>query len=308
MPTAEDPQPGDALPSEDEVVEEPYFEETWVAPPFQPVRAIAALILTACGFGLYEYVLVSFWSVGWMGIHDRIPWLAFLILAAALIIMLIAIRLALSLGSPHAKLGFSMLAILGGIVVGAGGGRFVSYAMRGTVNPPFELKLALGDRFPAFALTDQNNKAWHGPAAPEANATLIYVYRGDYCPFARYELADLTLHSTEFQKAGVEILAISTDAIDRSTMLSRFLQTSIPLLSDTSESVIAPIGLVQHHRNGEPDNAIPSFFIVDREGVVRWIFVSSYYRELPTIETLLEAAKSVINEPASKRPAQRASP
>ncbi|MDO8434337.1 MAG: redoxin domain-containing protein [Candidatus Binatus sp.] len=293
---------------EDERTEEVAHEEAWMAPPFQPVRAIAALILTACGFGLYEYVLVSFWSVGWMGIHDRIPWPAFLMLAAALGIMLAAIRLALSLCSPHAKLGFSILAILGGIAVGVGGGRFVSYTMRGTLNPLFELNLAPGDRFPAFALSDQNNSIRHGASAPGANATLIYVYRGDYCPFARYELADLTAHAEDFRQAGVEVIAISADQADRSKMLSRFLRTSIPLLGDNSESVLAPLGLVQHHRNGEPDNAIPAFFVADREGVVRWIFTSPYYRELPTIETLLDAAKSAISAQGAKNPAPPASP
>ena len=61
-----------------------FYDEPWVTPPFQPIRAIGALILIACGFGLYEYVLVSFWSVPWMGIHERIPWPAFAILAAAM--------------------------------------------------------------------------------------------------------------------------------------------------------------------------------------------------------------------------------
>ena len=121
---------------------------------------------------------------------------------------------------------------------------------------------------------------------------MIYVYRGDYDPFARFELAELTAHADEFRSAGLDTIAISTDQVERSKMLAGFLRTKIPLLSDNSESLIAPLGLVQHHRNGEPDNAIPAFFIVDRDGVVRWIFTSPYYRELPRPDTLLDAAKS----------------
>ena len=66
-------------------------------PPFQPLRAISALILIAGGFGLYEYVLVSFWSVPWMGIHERIPWPAFAILALAMVLSIAGLRLALGL-------------------------------------------------------------------------------------------------------------------------------------------------------------------------------------------------------------------
>jgi len=285
-------EPADNGPDEDRASE--FYEEPWTNPPFQPLRAIGALILIAAGFGLYEYVLVSFWSVPWMGIHERIPWPAFAMLAAALVLSIAGLRFALGLHSPHAKLGFGLFGFLACIVVGAGGGRFVSYVMRATLNPPFTLKLAIGQPFPSFALTDQNGSIHNGPAQTGAGVTLVYIYRGDYDPFARFELAELTAHADEFRRAGVDTIAISTDQAERSKMLAGFLRTKIPLLSDTGESILAPLGLVQHHRNGEPDNAIPAFFIVDRNGIVRWIFTSPYYRELPRPDTLLAAARSVI--------------
>ena len=285
-----------------------FYDEPWITPPFQPIRAVAALILVACGFALYEYVLVSFWSVPWMGIHDRIPWPAFALLAAAIVLSIAGLRLALGLYSPHAKLGFGLFAFLACIVVGVGGGRFVSYVMRATLNPPFTLRLAVGQQFPSFALTDQNDSVHRGPALAGADATLIYIYRGDYDPFARFELAELTAHADDFRRAGVDTVAISTDQIERSKMLAGFLGTKIPLLSDNSESLVAPLGLVQHHRNGEPDNAIPAFFVVDRNGVVRWIFTSIYYRELPRPDTLLDRAKSVIAAESGTHPAPTASP
>ncbi|MFZ2060706.1 MAG: hypothetical protein WAU82_06825, partial [Candidatus Binatus sp.] len=60
-------EPIEGNPDDDRAPE--FYDEPWVTPPFQPIRAIGALILIASGFGLYEYVLVSFWSVPWMGIH-----------------------------------------------------------------------------------------------------------------------------------------------------------------------------------------------------------------------------------------------
>jgi len=294
-------------PLEDGIAPE-FYDESWIAPPFQPVRAIGALLLIAAGFGLYEYVLVSFWSVPWMGIYDRVPWPAFAFMLAAILVSIAGLRLALGLSSPHARLGFGLLAFLACIVVGVGGGRFVSYVMRGTVNPPFTLNLAPGQRFPEFALADQKGTIHRGPVPSYVDATLIYVYRGDYCPFARFELAELTAQANKFRRAGVDTIAISTDAIDRSKMLAGFLRTQIPLLSDNRESILGPLGLVQHHVNGEPDNAIPAFFIVDRDGVVRWIFTSPYYRELPRPESLLNAAKSVIAIQQGNRPAPAAGP
>lgn len=294
-------------PSPDDSGASELHDQPRALPPFRALRAVGAVILTACGFALYQYVLRSFWSVPWMGIHERVPWPAFAIAAAAVALAIAGLWLALGLDSPHAKLGFGLFTFLSCVVVGTGGGRFVSYAMRGTLNPPFKLKLAIGQRFPNFALVDQNGLVRHGPVPSEAKATLVCIYRGDYCPFARFELAELTAHAGDFRRAGVDTIAISTDPVERSKLLAGFLHTKIPLLSDTSESLLAPLGLVQHHRDAEPDNAIPAFFIVDRDGVVRWIFTAPYYRELPRPDALLKAATPVIAGESTKGQAPTAS-
>jgi len=278
------PQPA-SEPQPDEVI--------WVTPPFQPLRALAALALTAIGFGTYEWVLLNFWSSEYLGIHERIPWPSYGLIAAALLIALAGVRNALQLWSPHAKLGFSLLAIFASAAIGVGGGRFISYTLRGTLNPPFHVAVAVGDGFPAFALPDQHGVIHRGPVTQGARATLVYVYRGDYCAFARHEIADLNSVLPQLRKNGVQLIALSADPIDRSKMLSGFLHSDVPLLGDEHEAVLGPLGLVQRHRNGEPDNAIPAFFVLDRAGKVRWIFTSPYYRQLPRSNDLIAAVHEV---------------
>jgi len=265
----------------------------WVTPPFQILRAIAAIALTACAFALYEFVLLSFWSSPAMGMHERIPWPALAILVLAMLAGLAALRTALGLWSPHAKLGFAILAFFACVVIGVGGARFASYLMRGTLNPPYHLALKVGDHFPAFSLTDENNAVHRGPTPPDGRATLIYIYRGDFCPFARHELAELNALAPELQRSGANVIAISADPIDRSKMLAGYLHSSIPLLSDEHETLLAPLGLVERHRDGQPDSAIPAFFVIDNTGTVRWIFTSPYYRILPRASDLLGAVRQV---------------
>ena len=265
----------------------------WITPPFQPLRALSAFALTALGFGLYELVLLNFWSSESFGIHQRVPWPSYLLMGLALLVTLAGVRVALSIWSPHAKMAFSLLAILAAAAVGIGGGRFVSYTMRGTLNPPFLLSVAPGDAFPSFALVDQKGITHDGAPAPGSKATLVYVYRGDYDAFARHEIADLNAIRPELRRSGADVIAISTDSIDRSKMLSNYLHSDLPLLSDTQETVIGPLGLLQRHRNGEPDNAIPAFFVIDSTGKIRWIFTSPYYRQLPPADELIAAVRSV---------------
>jgi len=291
----DEPEALNELPAE--VVKAEHFEleaEEWIRPPFQPVRAVLALVFIAGGFGFYEYVLLSFWSSPTMGIHDRIPYPAYFGIAAAMVLCLIGVRLALGVWSPHAKLALGLLAFFACAAVGVGGGRFVSYTLRGTRNPPFTLNLRVGDRFPDYALPDQTGAIHQGPELSSIG-TLVVVYRGDFDPFARYELAELTAHQAEVRAEGLKIVAISADPVDRSQMLAGFLRTDIALLSDEKEALLRPLGLIQHHSDGEPDNAIPAFFVLDRDGMVRWIFTSPYSREMPSIEKILAAAPTSSN-------------
>lgn len=267
--------------------------EQWAPPPFQPLRAVAALFLTAAGFGLYERLIFSFWSSPAMGIHDRIPYPAYAALAGAMVLTMAAAGVALTTRAPHWKFGLASLALLACAAEALGGGRFVSYTLKGTLNPPFVLKLKVGERFPAFALPDQDGVTRRGPHAGADGETLIVIYRGDFCPFARFELQELNRARGKLSRAGIEVVAISADPVERSRILARFLGAGFPLLSDAKETLLAPLGLVQRHRSGEPDNALPAFFILDRGGVVRWVFTSPYYREMPPLAALLEAAARV---------------
>ncbi len=270
-------------------------EEPWQVPPAQPLRLIAAIVLLASGAFSYGYALINFWSSPALGIHKAIPYPAYILIASGLILGLAALRVALGLWSPHAKLAIGGIAFLACITFAIGGGRFVSYTLRGTRNPPYRLQVGIGDRFPDFRLADQNNVEHDSGIFGASPLTLVVVYRGDFCPFARFELGELSSRREEFRKAGIQIVAISADPPQRSAMLARFLRTNLPLLSDSSESLLGRLGLVQHYRDHEPDSAIPALILVDRNGRVRWTFTSPYYREQPAPQTILDAARASRN-------------
>ncbi|HEY2106266.1 MAG TPA: redoxin domain-containing protein [Candidatus Binataceae bacterium] len=267
-------------------------EEVWQVPPAQPLRLIAAVLLLASGAALYAYTLINFWSSPWLGIHMATPYPAYLLIGGGLVLALAALRVALGLWSPHAKLAIGGIAFLACLTFGIGGGRFVSYTIRGTRNPPYQLQLKVGDRFPDFRLTDQNEVTRDGQLFSASPLTLVVIYRGDFCPFARFELGELSHHEDEFHKAGIRIVAISADPPQRSTMLARFLRTDLPLLSDPAESLLGRLGLVQRYSDHQPDSAIPAFILVDRDGRVRWTFSSAYYREQPSPQAILDAARA----------------
>jgi peroxiredoxin len=270
-------------------------EEPWQVPPAQPLRLIIAILLLGCGAASYGYALVNFWSSPALGIHMATPYPAYLLIASGLVLALAALRVALGLWSPHAKLALAGISFLACITFAIGGGRFVSYTLRGTRNPPFKLNLENGERFPDFKLADQNNTAYDANIFAASPTTLVVIYRGDFCPFARFELDELWRHRDELRHAGIQVVAISADPPQRSAMLSSFLHSKLPLLSDSGEALLGPLGLVQHYSNGQPDSAIPAFILVDRTQRVRWIFTSRYYREQPPLYVIENAARASSN-------------
>jgi peroxiredoxin Q/BCP len=265
-------------------------EAGWTPPPGQPLRILISLCALAVAVVVYAYVLLNFWSSPALGLHQRIPYLAYLLLGASLVSAIVSFGIGLGIWSPHAKLAIAGFGFLASVVIGVGSGRFISYTLRATLNSPFTLKLKPGDRFPDFALTDQNGVTHRMADLGGDSGALIVVYRGDFCPFARLELQELNDRAADFRRAGLAIVAISTDPIQKTKRLAGFLHTNIPLLDDSHESLLGPLGLIQHHRNGDPDNAIPAVFLIDRAGVVRWIFTSRYYREQPAPDAILQAA------------------
>src|SRR5579871_5404394 len=155
-------------------------EQPWRVPPAQPLRLIAAIVLLVCGAVSYGYVLMNFWSSPGLGIHLATPYPAYILIGLGLVLGLAAIRVALGLWSPHARLAIAGIAFMASITFAIGGGRFVSYTLRGTRNPPFKLALSVGDRFPDFKLADQNGVQHDSALFDAGPLTLVAIYRGDF--------------------------------------------------------------------------------------------------------------------------------
>jgi peroxiredoxin len=80
----------------------------------------------------------------------------------------------------------------------------------------------------------------------------------------------------ELKKRGGRLLAVSVDPPGRSFQVVSKYSLNFPILGDVNREVIREYGLV--HAKGAPDGsdiAIPSMFLLDREGRIVWRRVSS---------------------------------
>ena len=93
----------------------------------------------------------------------------------------------------------------------------------------------------------------------------------------------------EIHDADAEVLAISVDSADRNQRLALEQQIDFPLLADPQLSAIDAYHL--RHPNGNPtgtDIARPAIFILDRQGVIQWQWLTDNWRVRARPETILK--------------------
>ena len=93
----------------------------------------------------------------------------------------------------------------------------------------------------------------------------------------------------EIHEADAEVLAISTDSVGRNQRLSADQQLEFPLLADPQLLAVDAYHL--RHAGGNPtgaDIARPAVFILDRQGIIQWQWLTDNWRIRARPETILE--------------------
>jgi peroxiredoxin len=89
---------------------------------------------------------------------------------------------------------------------------------------------------------------------------------------------------SEFGQLNAEILAISVEGVEIGQYVSDLLDLQYPVLSDTQLGVVEQYGV--YNLLGD-SLATPSVFLIDADGVVRWVYVGETTRDRPSNEMIL---------------------
>lgn len=145
--------------------------------------------------------------------------------------------------------------------------------------------LKVGDTAPDFSLKTARGEDWHlSDFRGKRNVILAFV------PFAFSGVCSTQLPSYEadlerLKKYDAEIVSISMDSTHALSAWSKSLQLSFPLLSDFyPQGQVVDLYGVRHPR-GMPERAL---FIIDREGIIRYIEVVHTPGEMPDNVDLFE--------------------
>jgi peroxiredoxin len=162
-------------------------------------------------------------------------------------------------------------------------------AERNTVcRVPSQKHPLLGQPAPALELKDIEGTTWNLRREVLAGPVVVVFYLGVTCVACTTHLTELDVAISRFQKCGARVLTVSDDAPEFSRERTcRFGGFHFPLLSDHDHAVSLAYGVWNVGRQGDAAaaEALHGTFIIDRDGVVRWVHVGD--RPFADVDALL---------------------
>ncbi len=160
-----------------------------------------------------------------------------------------------------------------------------------TRSHPETKTLQVGDVAPDFALRTANREEWHlADFRGKKNVVLAFV------PFAFSPVCSTQLPSYEtelerFRDFNTEVVSISMDSTYALNEWSKSMGTTFPLLSDFyPQGKVVDLYGVRHEQRGMPNRAV---FVIDKEGIIRYIEVMDSPADLPDNESLFEVLRKL---------------
>ncbi len=152
--------------------------------------------------------------------------------------------------------------------------RIEEAAETGDVAPDFKLKDAQGE--------DVKLSNYRGRVK-----VLLAFYRGEADPYSMRWLSQLSDDYLFFRSLDADILAVSPDDLDTARDTATRYKLSFRLLADPGKNVIREYGVSDALENGND----ASIFLIDREGRIRYRFVSKFPGEIPPNDKLMETLR-----------------
>lgn len=177
---------------------------------------------------------------------------------------------------------------------------------------PEGIGVPVGSQAPDARLRDAAGESVRLHELFGSGTVLVVFYRGGWCPFCNYQIHELTNSYAQFLERGVTPVAISVDRIEEAARTQVSHGIPFPVLSDPDAdahrayrvihevaeqeaSKLEGFGIDLEEASGRDHHliAVPSMFLVDRTGVVRWAHADPDYQVRPEAADVLRIIDSL---------------
>jgi peroxiredoxin len=150
--------------------------------------------------------------------------------------------------------------------------------------------LAPGTAAPAFALPDANGNTVRLSDFRGRPVALVF-YPLDWSPGCSVQLELYQQEIAEFESRGIQLIGISPDSIYSHGAWAAVRGIRYPLLSDFHpKGAVAQRYGVWRESDGFSERAV---YLIDGDGVIRWVYVSPQLHHLPDFDELVGALDAV---------------
>ncbi len=169
--------------------------------------------------------------------------------------------------------------------------------------------LGVGERAPGFTARHADETAYVFEPGHLEHPYVLIFYRGGWCPFCNNQMADLRLVEPKLRASGFEVVFVSTDRPELLYSSLKAEDIHYTLLSDGALSAAKSFHIAYHlddeqyaqqlkwgvdleKTTGTTQHAlpVPSVFIVDRAGVIRFVYSNPDFRVRLGADDLWKAA------------------
>ena len=164
--------------------------------------------------------------------------------------------------------------------------------------------LLIGERIPAMILTDAAGKSVQMEKLFSEKPTILIFYRGGWCPYCNQQLSGLQEIEKEIIGLGYQIIAVSTDKPENLKASIEKGNLTYRLLSDADLALSKGMGIVfkaptAYHKllpettggkNSDMLLPVPSVFILNKKGEIRFEFIEPDFKERMSSELLMAVA------------------
>lgn len=173
--------------------------------------------------------------------------------------------------------------------------------------------LLVGDRVPILTLKTVEGKAFDLNAAIAKKPTVLFFYRGGWCMYCNMHFGQLAQIEDKIKQLGFVIIAISPDKPQKLGESINKHQMGYTLLSDSTMEAArafgiafklddellakyAQFGIDLKDASGYDHNMlpVPSVFIIDTDGTIKFKYVNPDYKIRLSPEVLLAALKAKV--------------
>jgi len=150
------------------------------------------------------------------------------------------------------------------------------------------MTLQVGDTIPEFSLTDQYGKSFNIDRLLSQKSIVLYFYPKNETVGCTKQACAFRDNYQDFQQVGAEVIGISSDSEASHNSFADHYNLPFILLSDTNGEIRKKFGVKANLMGLIPGRTT---YIIDKQGIIRYIFNSQIH-----IEKHISEALRILNE------------